>query len=276
MIFCEQARPLAATAVFAFFAAAILDASIGTAAAAGLFDPATAAQMRAAPSSGGTMRDGLRGPSAAGALRDRLVSLNLSELARIVPVGASAMGAASNRLGRAKNLDGAATLELFPGVSVTARRTDIEAPEEGGFVWVGEDRGPRHAFVTLVINDNEVLGQIQTGGKLYSIEPVSGPLHRIIEIDQAKIKDDLHAPRIPETNEKKSEAPEASPDAVTPMAKTTIKVMVAHTAAARAEIGTAAQMQARITLAISLANQAFSRSGAMITFARVGGTNEIV
>ena len=192
-------------------------------------------------------------------MRDRLVSLNLSELARVVPVGAGAAGAASDRLARAKNLDGAATLELFPGLSVTARRTEIEAPEEGGFVWVGEDQGPRHAFVTLVINDNEVLGHIQTGGKLYSIEPVSGQLHRVIEIDQTKILDDMHAPPIPKGNEKKSDAPQPLLDDATPKAKTTIKVMVAHTAAARAEIGTTNQMQARINLAISLANQAFKQ-----------------
>ncbi len=278
MILCKQARPLAATATFcaAILAFAIFDASNSHAAAAGLFGTPTAAEMRAAPPSTGTMRDGLRGPSAAaGALRDRLVSLNPSELARIVPIGASAAGAPTERLARAKNLDGAATLDLFPGVSVTARRTDIEAPEEGGFVWVGEDRGPRHAFVTLVISNDEIVGQIQTGGKLYSIEPVSGRLHRIIEIDQDKIRDDMHAPRLEEM-EKRSDVLPPSPEAVTPRAKTTIRVLVAHTATARAEVGTAAQMQARINLAISLANQAYTRSGAQITFARVGGATEVI
>ena len=53
-------------------------------------------------------------------------------------------------------------------------------------------------------------------------------------------------------------------------------MLVAHTATARAEIGTVDQMQARINLAISLANQAFTRSGTQITFARVGGTTEVI
>jgi peptidyl-Asp metalloendopeptidase len=275
MIFCKRTRPLAAAAFCtAILAGAIFDASNSNAAAAGLFGTPTAAEMRAVPSwSAGTMRDGLRGPNAAGFVRDRLVSLNLSELGRIIPLGA---GAAADRLDRAKNLRGAVTLELFPGLSVTAERTDIEAPNEGGFVWVGEDRGPRHAFVTLMITDNEVLGHIQTGGKLYSIEPVSGAVHRVIEIDQGKIKDDMHAPPIKESNEKKSEAPQPSPNAVATLTPTFINVMVAHTAAARAEVGTAAQMQARINLAISLANQAFGRSGALVRFTRVGGSNEIV
>ena len=267
------AQPRAAVVGFcaAILVFAISDIGNSHAVAAGLFGTPTAAEMRAAPLSG-TMRDGLRGPSATGAVRDRLVSLNLSELARVVPVGADTAG---DRLNRARNLNGAVTLDLFPDTSLTAERTDIEAPEAGGFVWVGEDRGPRHAFVTLVINNNEVLGHIQTGGKLFSIEPVSGRLHRIIEIDQSKILDDMHAPPIPESKERKSEAPQPSDDGVAAFAKTTIRVLVAHTKNARIEIGTADQMQARIDMAISLVNQAFSRSGAMITFSRVGGANEI-
>jgi hypothetical protein len=274
MIFCRQTRPLAAAAFCAvILAATIFDVSNSNAAAAGLFGTPTAAEMRAVPSwSAGTMRDGLRGPNAAGVVRDRLVSLNLSELGRIVPLGASI---AADRLDRAKNLRNPVTLELFPGLSVTAERTGIEAPNEGGFVWVGEDRGPRHAFVTLVITDNEVLGQIQTGGKLYSIEPISGAVHRVSEIDQGKIKDDMHAPLLPQAKADQSEAPQPSPGAVTPMLKTTINILVANTITARNEIGTSAQMQARINLAISLANQAFNRSGVQISFVRVGGATEV-
>ena len=200
---------------------------------------------------------GWRGPSAAGAVRDRLVSLNLSELARVVPVGAAAAGAASDRLARAKNLDGAATLELFPGVSVTARRTEIEAPEEGGFVWVGEDQGPRHAFVTLVINDNEVLGHIQTGGKLYSIEPVSGQLHRVIEIDQSKILDDMHVPPIREGNQKKSDGPQPLLDDATGQGKDHDQNYGrSYGKRESRRPGSATKMKAQIDLAISLANQA--------------------
>jgi hypothetical protein len=281
MIF-RKMRPLAA-AVFcaAILAVTAFDSSNGNAAAASLFGTPTATEMRAAPPSPstGTMRDALRGPNAATALRDRIVSLNLGELARIVPVGAGAAAAApTERLNRARNLNGAVMIELFPGVNVTAERTDIEAPNEGGFVWVGEDRGPQRAFVTLVINNNAVLGQIQTGGKLYSIEPISSGLHRIIEIDQSKIRDDLHPPQLPQTKERRGEsAPPPSPGEVAPLAvaRTTINVLVAHTATARVEAGNASQMQARINMAISLANQAFTRSGVLIRFVRVGGATEV-
>ncbi|MEA2986105.1 MAG: hypothetical protein QOD94_2359 [Alphaproteobacteria bacterium] len=256
----------------------MLDASISTAAAAGLFEPATAAEMRAAPPSGGTMRDGLRGRDD-GALRDRLVSLNTSELARIIPVG---LDNARNRLEQARTLSRAVTLDLFPGVSVTAERKDIEAPDEGGYIWAGEANGNDPSFVTLVINNNSVLGQIQKGGRLYSIEPVSGRLHRIIEIDESKIPKDMHVPLPPGAIPNKSEAAEPPADVAAAGTVTKIKVLVANTITARAECvagGTVAQdqqcMQARINLAISLANQAFARSGVLIKFVRVGGQIEV-
>jgi hypothetical protein len=239
--------------------------------AAPLFDPATAAEMRAAPRSGGSMRDGLRGPS--GAVRNRLVTLNPAELARIVPAGADHE---RGRLARATALGGDVALELFPGVTVNARRTGIETPEEGGYVWTGRGENGGPASVTLVINQGEVLAHVDAGGKLYRIEPVKGRLHRVIEIDQSKIPNDLHPPGKPGSERKSETTAPAAPEA--PLATTTltyINIMVAHTANARLEAGGATQMQSRIALSISLANQAFANSGVNIRFARVGGLNEV-
>jgi hypothetical protein len=269
-------RLAAVSSVVAILVVTVLATSSGIAAAAGLFDPATATEMRAAPARAATMRDGLRG-SSDGSLRERLVTLNSVELARIVPPAADND---SNRLERAKALNGAVTLDLFPGVAVTAQRNDIQAPEEGGFVWVGRGGSAQPSWVTLVINDNEVFGQVQTGGRLYRIESVSGKLHRIRELDQEKIRDDMHLEASADRLEKRSETEPSSPTtkaavAASASAPTTINVLVAHTVSARQEVGTAQQMQARINLAVALANQAFANSGANIRFARVGGESEI-
>jgi|tagenome__1003787_1003787.scaffolds.fasta_scaffold20870294_2 hypothetical protein len=263
-------RGAAAVATTAILIVTIF-ATSGTAGAAALFDPATAVEMRAAPLSGATMRESLRGPDSRG-LRNRLVSLNTAELARVIPADADN---ADNRLERAKALNGAVTLDLFPGISVTAQRTDIQTPENGGYVWLGRAGGAQPAWVALVINNKEIVGHIQAGGKLYSVEPVSGNLHRIIEIDQDKIRDDLHLQSAKELLDKKAEmaAPPAAPTSL--MTTGTITVMVAHTTNARLEAGTTTQMQARINLGIALANQAFVNSGINVQFVRVGGTNEI-
>jgi hypothetical protein len=230
------------------------------ASAAGLFDPATATEMREAAR-----------PSRAApiALRQRLVRLNVAELAQIVPAGADQ---AANRLERARGLNAPVTIDLFPGLSVRAERTDIDAPDVGGFVWSGKGTGRGDAFVTLVINDGEVLGHIQTGGKLYSIELVSGQVYRILEIDQSKIRDDMHLKPPASLLQKKSEAAPAPEGAE---AVTRIYVLVAHTAAARLEAGGVNQMQARITLAFQLANTALKNSGVLFRLYRVGDINEI-
>ena len=272
----HRRRLAAVRSLLPILAVTVLAGSNGIATAAGLFDPATATEMRAAPARPATMRDGLRG-SSEGSLRERLVTLNPNELARIVPPAADND---SNRLERAKALKGAVTLDLFPGVAVTAQRNDIQAPEDGGFVWVGRGGDAQPSWVTLVINDNEVLGQVQTGGRLYRIESVSGKLHRIRELDQEKIRDDMHLEAAADKLEKKSESAPASPtpkNAVVAASTslTTINVMVAHTVNARQEVGSAKQMQARINLAVALANQAFANSGANLKFERVGGQNEI-
>jgi hypothetical protein len=229
------------------------------ASAAGLFDAAPVAEARTARPS----------PATTAALRHRLVRLNTEELARILPAAADQ---AADRLERARGLSAQVTLDLFPGVSVTAERADLDAPETGGFVWTGKGTGPRSAFVTLVVNEGEVLGHIQTGGKLYSIEPVSGGLHRVIEINQKLIRDDIHVNPPASFLKPRSEA---APPAEDTRVKTTINVMVAHTAAARAEVGTVNQMQQRINMGIALANTAYVNSGVKIKLVRVGDINEI-
>ena len=57
----------------------------------------------------------------------------------------------------------------------------------------------------MVINNNSVLGQ-NPKGRAGHIEPVSGRLHRIIEIDESKILKDMHPPLPPEAIQNKSEA----------------------------------------------------------------------
>ena len=84
------------------------------------------------------------------------------------------------------------TIDLFPGLTSGQNVPTSRPRDEGGFIWSGKGTGRGDAFVTLVINDGEVLGHIQTGGKLYSIEQVSGEVHRIVEVDQSKIRDDIH------------------------------------------------------------------------------------
>ena len=262
-------------------AASVLAVTSGIAAAAGLFDYATQADMRAAAQADapqpGDFRDRLvRRTATPGAKRERLVRLNADELAKIIPSG---FDRAPDRGDRARRLSNSLTLDLFPDTSVTTRRTDIETPESGGYVWAGEGGAP-HAYVTLVIKNGDIYGNVQAGAKVFTIEPVTGAVHRIIEIDPSRTPDHIHVEVPPSLLEKESEAAEPAPVA-DPKRKTVVRVMVVNTIRARNECrpGTVAQKQdcieARGDLGISRSNQAFNRSGVLVSYVRVGGLVEV-
>jgi hypothetical protein len=259
---------------------ALFLATSGIAAAAGLFDTATQADMRLAAQALAEQdgaRDRLVIRSSPLARRDRVVRVNAVELARIIPTGADK---AADRLARTNDLAGSVTLELFPGVSVTAQRTNLEAPDEGGYVWLGENKG-QPSYVSLAIQDGEIVGRVLTGGKLYTIRPISGAVHRIVEIDTSKVPEGAHPQRTPERqieDRPAKDSPLAEADA---KAVTTINVLVAHTVNARNEFGPGSvavkqqRMNQEINATIARTNNAFNNSNINIKYKRVGGENEV-
>ncbi len=218
--FCRFERVAARACCSTVIAGALLAVAPGIAAAAGLFDNPTQADLRVA------------GPGKAeGAKRERLVRLNLAELARIVPVGADR---AANRAERAKKLSGTVAIELFPGFTVQAQRTDIETPDEGGYVWLGKGSN-EDTSVTLVILDKQVLAHVVIGGKTYAVTPVSGAVHRVTEVDGSKILPDVEMIVDPKFRPKAAAEPttEAEPKAVT----TSITMLIVRTANVEAVLG---------------------------------------
>ena len=256
--FCRFERVAARAFCSTVIAGALLAVAPGIAAAAGLFDNPTQADLRAA------------GPGKAeGAKRERLVRLNLAELARIVPVGADR---AANRAERAKKLSGTVAIELFPGFTVQAQRTDIETPDEGGYVWLGKGSN-EDTSVTLVILDKQVLAHVVIGGKTYAVTPVSGAVHRVTEVDGSKILPDVEMIVDPKFRPKAAAEPttEAEPKAVT----TSITMLIVRTANVEAVLG-ATQMSQLETQAVSLMNQALTKSKTTAKIVRVGGVTKVV
>ena len=253
--YCHFGRISARVFCSTLVAGVMLAGISGIAAAASLFGPASDAEVRAA---GVSKSDGAK--------RARLVSLNTRELARIVPLGTDN---ATNRIARATNLSKTVTIELFPGLTVEAQRNDLEAADGGGYIWVGNGAG-QNTSVTLVIAGNEITGQIETGGEVYGIKPVSGGLHRIAELDPSKIVPDIERVIDPKYRTK---APKAKAD---PKAVTEIKLLVAHTVKVRqAQGGTLSQQNTRINadtnLAVNKLKQALTASKAGASHTRGRG-----
>ena len=227
-------------------------------ASADLFRPASTADARTAQSEASG-----RSPMGVPA-RERLVRLDPAVLARhLVPSGTDL---APNRAERAQQLDGTVLIRLFPDVAATFRRSEVEALETGGVAWTGDVAGRAFSTATLVISNDQITGMVQLGRRVFSIEPVSKLIHRIIEIDPNGFPPE-HAHPVPQapTGELPVITPPRArlPQDVEPQATagTRIRVLVAYTQAAAAQ---SPNIVNDINLAIVLGNQALARGATRI------------
>jgi hypothetical protein len=234
-------------AAISTIAVASMVASAGDASAAGLLLPATAADARAAAG---------KAP-ALGSLvtRSRLVRLNREELARhVAPLGADT---AADRIERAKALDGVITIELFRDVAATFRRKDVDQIGDSGYAWIGEvDNSPLH-FVSLIVDEGQITGHVQLADRLFRIDPLGDGVHRVTELDSSRFPPEhpgkvFHAPIVP--NEPGNDE---SRDGASPRAPTSIRVLVAYTAAARLQ---SPNIKNEIRQSISLANAGYANT----------------
>lgn len=191
-----------------------------------------------------------------GAVRQRLVGLSLQALeAGIAPRG---MDRAENRLNKSPRNAPALSLEMFPRKSGTFRKQELQKASGGGYVWIGEQAGSDGA-ATLVINGDQVTGQVELDGSIFRIEPVEGTLHRIIEL-----KPQLFPPEGPHLKPRLgSTGPRSSLQSGPTIANattsiTTVDLLVAYTIGAKAA---SLNILSDINLAVSLANRAYKGSG---------------
>lgn len=225
----------------------------GGAAADALFRPANPAEAQiAAPR------------PAAGVLRTRLVQIDRAVLAAsVAPLGVDRR---RDRLERARRLGREIEIGFFPDVAATFRRSDIRTLRDGGFVWAGRAVGERGS-ATLVIVDGRVTGHAELGGRIFRIDPLAGDLHRIVEVDPAGEKPDSvtvppAALRVPPARFAAGRQARALRSA-----RTVVRVLVPYTNAA---VQQSSNISQRIDLAIQLANEAYTASGANLQLQLAG------
>lgn len=170
------------------------------------------------------------------------------------------------------------SLNLAPGLLVTAQQIDSYRTKDGLIVWQGilldgGVKGPRLApfnTVTLVRNGSKVTGNVHYGEEWYHIRPLRQGGHALVavKIDQmpAEHADDSPMPVVP--------APAAlvpATAASTSIPRSVIRLMVNYTDLAATATG---DMLGLITLAVAETNQSYTNSGVQIDL-ELAGTSQV-
>ena len=109
-------------------------------------------------------------------LRRRLVSINFGQLA--LPLKTAAVPAAPA---------GVLRLNLFNDASFTVLVEGTAPTFSGGYSLSGRLAGAEMGTVTLVVNDDVVVGTVRTPETTYRIRPAGGGLHAVSQIDPARL-----------------------------------------------------------------------------------------
>jgi len=216
--------------------------------AAGLLAPVSDTEARVAAGKGSV--------GGAHVLRSRIVKVDTAELARhVAPLGG---GAAADRITKANALDGVIGVDLFPNVSATFTRTDVD-DVAGSLAWVGETKAGSSEFVSMIVDNGQVTGFVQLGSRTFRIEPLDGAIHRVLEIDASKLPED-RVKEIPASKISTMGAPSAL-DQARAGTNTIIRVLIAYTKAAKVED---ANIVNDIKNAVSIANAGYKNTNMLI------------
>lgn len=220
-----------------------------------LFVPASAAEASASGAA----------QAIRGVVRQRLVKLDLDTLHDAVAPGG--MDAAEDRLAATVSQQGRVALQLFPDAAATFSKQSVEKSFGGGYVWTGVREGAG-GIAILVINQDQVTGHVEAGGRIFHIEPVSGRIHRVVEIDSSNLPPDgphLRAPISPRAARDSRAGDAPTSNAVVEPAP--VDLLVVYTNRAN---NAPSNIASDISLAVALTNQGYVNSGIRTRLRLVG------
>ncbi|MDD5113889.1 MAG: M12 family metallo-peptidase [Methylobacter sp.] len=159
------------------------------------------------------------------------------------------------------------TLNLFDDVIVTAVRDRLIDNVKGSTTWIGHVEGEQESEVFLTQRGNAISGTVQIGTKTYDIEPKGNNKHDITQVDPDRnpkndndtvtAEDFLATGGEPDTT---GNLTIAAPTASAATVGTVIDLMVAYTSKAKNNASGQAGIEAKITNAVAMANQAYINS----------------
>ncbi|MGZ8224269.1 MAG: hypothetical protein ACXW0H_04350, partial [Methylobacter sp.] len=156
------------------------------------------------------------------------------------------------------------TLNLFNDVVVTAVRDRLIDKVKGHTTWIGHVEGEQDSEVFLTVRGNTMSGNVQIGDKTYEIEFKGNNKHDITQVDPDKNPKHSHSKQ-PEDflatgGEIDSTMTLTTPTTSNAAAGTIIDVLVVYTARAKNNASGQAGIEAKISNAVAMANQAYINS----------------
>ena len=147
-------------------------------------------------------------------------------------------------------------LNLFPGVSVLVRHRDTDYFSDG-IVWKGEVVGEDDSTVDLSLSNQVLMGTVRYHDNFFQIEYAGNGVHRVKFIDESKAPkcgtDVSHEIKSSVEKQHRGTGAGRTSNAV-------IDVLVVYSTAAKNAVGGSSAMTAKINLAISESNSAYSSS----------------
>lgn len=200
-----------------------------------------------APAAAGDLQPSADAPARPEVMRSQYLKVNTGLLV-------SASGAQADRRSLPE-----VSLNLFANASFTGVVTDARQ-DQWGATWSGPLKDVPNGYFYLTVVDGVFMAHVASTRGVYEVTQVGGDVYRAVQLDQSKFKDhnDRWAPPAVGAPVKAVPATAATSAADS---GSTIDIMVAYTAAARAAAGSTAAIKATILTALNETNTGYANSG---------------
>lgn len=200
-----------------------------------------------APAAAGDLQPSADAPARPEVMRSQYLKVNTGLLV-------SASGAQADRRSLPE-----VSLNLFANASFTGVVTDARQ-DQWGATWSGPLKDVPNGYFYLTVVDGVFMAHVASTRGVYEVTQVGGDVYRAVQLDQSKFKDhnDRWAPPAVGAPVKAAPATAATSAADS---GSTIDIMVAYTAAARAAAGSTAAIKATILTALNETNTGYANSG---------------
>jgi hypothetical protein len=183
----------------------------------------------------------------------------------------SALATNLNR-GQKKKQERLLTVQLFPDTTLSVVLDSVEKNDLDTIVWTGVVEGAPLSSVIIATKGDAMTATFSTLENLYTVQPMPGQLHEVVEIDRAGFPEELQPQQVQMAT---APANRVAADAIgTNDAPGTWDVLIAYTTNLRNAYGSVAAVETLIANAVAATNTSYANSS-VTSRMRLAGTMEV-